>query len=84
MTQEKYMHTLRERLNQLNIEGREDILNDFEAHFTLGKQNGHSDEELMESSHQMERLAFSILRAARGMRGSLVGQVELVEKSHEQ
>ena len=56
MTKEKYMHTLRERLNQLNIEGREDILNDFETHFTLGKQNGHSDEELMESLGSIEEI----------------------------
>ena len=56
MTKEKYMNTLRDRLNQLNIEGREDILNDFEAHFTLGKQNGHSDEELMESLGSIEEI----------------------------
>lgn len=56
MTKEKYMNTLRDRLNQLNIEGREDILNDFETHFTLGKQNGHSDEELMESLGSIEEI----------------------------
>jgi DUF4097 and DUF4098 domain-containing protein YvlB len=56
MTKEKYMNTLRERLNQLNIEGREDILNDFEAHFTLGKQNGHSDEELMASLGSIDEI----------------------------
>ena len=56
MTKDKYMNTLRERLNQLNIEGRENILNDFEAHFTLGKQNGHSDEELMESLGSIEEI----------------------------
>lgn len=56
MTKDKYMNTLRERLNQLNIEGREDILNDFEAHFSLGKQNGHSDEELMESLGSIEEI----------------------------
>lgn len=56
MTREKYMNTLRDRLNQLNTEGREDILNDFETHFTLGKQNGHSDEELMESLGSIEEI----------------------------
>ena len=56
MTKEKYMNTLRERLNQLNIEGREEILNDFEAHFTLGKQNGHSDEELMASLGSIDEI----------------------------
>ena len=56
MTKEKYMNTLRERLNQLNIEGREDILNDFEAHFTLGKENGHSDEELMASLGSIDEI----------------------------
>ena len=56
MTKEKYMNTLRDRLNQLNIEGREDILNDFEAHFTLGKQNGHSDEELMASLGSIDEI----------------------------
>lgn len=56
MTKEKYMQTLRERFNQLKIEGSEDILNDFEAHFTLGRQNGHSDEELMASLGSIEEI----------------------------
>jgi|GEM_PF-1458035 hypothetical protein len=56
MTKEKYMNTLRERLYQLNIEGRDEILNDFETHFTLGRQNGHSDEELMASLGSIEEI----------------------------
>lgn len=56
MTKDTYMKTLRERLNQLNIEGREEILNDFETHFTLGKANGHSDDELMASLGSIEEI----------------------------
>jgi DUF4097 and DUF4098 domain-containing protein YvlB len=49
MTKEMYMQQLKERLNQINIEGKEDIINDFNNHFELGHQDGISDEDLIET-----------------------------------
>lgn len=49
MTREQYMNELKQRINQLNIEGKEEIINDFNNHFELGHQDGISDEDLIET-----------------------------------
>ncbi|MDP3443111.1 MAG: DUF1700 domain-containing protein, partial [Ignavibacteria bacterium] len=49
MTREEYMNELKQRINDLDIEGKEDIINDFNNHFELGHQDGISDEDLIET-----------------------------------
>lgn len=47
MTREEYMKELNRRLDKLNVEGKEEIINDFNNHFEMGHQDGISDEELI-------------------------------------
>jgi len=49
MNKDEYLRRLRNRLNDLNIDGKDEIYNDFTNHFEIGHQNGLSDEELVEN-----------------------------------
>lgn len=49
MNKDEYLKRLKNRLNDLNIDGKDEIYNDFTNHFEIGHQNGLSDEELIEN-----------------------------------
>lgn len=49
MNKDEYLRRLKNRLNDLNIDGKDEIYNDFTNHFEIGHQNGLSDEELIEN-----------------------------------
>lgn len=56
MNKDEYLKRLSQKLNELNIDGKEEILNDFTNHFEIGHQNGLSDEELIENLGSIEEL----------------------------
>ena len=49
MNKDEYLRRLKNRLNDLNIDGKDEIYNDFTNHFEIGHQNGLSDEELIDN-----------------------------------
>jgi DUF4097 and DUF4098 domain-containing protein YvlB len=64
MTREEYMNELKQRINHLNIEGKDEIINDFNNHFELGHQDGISDEDLIETLGPIDEIleSFEVLK----------------------
>ncbi len=56
MNKDEYLKKLKQRLNQLNIDGKEEIMNDFINHFELGHQDGLSDDELVQSLGSIDEI----------------------------
>lgn len=56
MNKDEYLKKLKQRLNQLNIDGKEEIMNDFTNHFELGHQDGLSDDELIHSLGSIDEI----------------------------
>lgn len=56
MNKDEYLKKLKQRLNQLNIDGKEEIMNDFTNHFELGHQDGLSDDELIQSLGSIDEI----------------------------
>lgn len=49
MNKDEYLKVLINKLNELKIDGKEEIMNDFTNHFEIGHQNGLSDDELIQN-----------------------------------
>ncbi len=56
MNKDEYLKVLRNKLSELNIDGKEEIMNDFTNHFEIGHQNGLNDDELMTSLGSIDEI----------------------------
>lgn len=56
MTREEYMEKLEKALDRFDDELKEDIINDYTEHFTIGLANGKSDEEVIEELGSIDEL----------------------------
>jgi len=76
MNKDEYLRRLKNRLNDLNIDGKDEIYNDFTNHFEIGHQNGLSDEELIENLGSIDEVLESY--------ESLPKQEKIIVHNHEQ
>lgn len=76
MNKDEYLKRLKNRLNDLNIDGKDEIYNDFTNHFEIGHQNGLSDEELIENLGSIDEVLESY--------ESLPKQEKIIIDNHEQ
>lgn len=76
MNKDEYLKHLRNKLNELNIDGKEEILNDFTNHFEIGHQNGLSDDELIQNLGSIDEVLESY--------ESLPKQEKITVDNHEQ
>lgn len=76
MNKDEYLRRLKNRLNDLNIDGKDEIYNDFTNHFEIGHQNGLSDEELIENLGSIDEVLESY--------ESLPKQEKIIIDNHEQ
>lgn len=76
MNKDEYLRLLKNKLNELNIDGKDEILNDFTNHFEIGHQNGLSDEELIENLGSIDEVLESY--------ESLPKQEKIIIDHHEQ
>ena len=60
MNKDEYLRRLKNRLNDLNIDGKDEIYNDFTNHFEIGHQNGLSDDELIENLGSIDEVLESL------------------------
>lgn len=56
MNKDEYLRLLKNKLNELNIDGKDEIFNDFTNHFEIGHQNRLSDDELMTSLGSIDEI----------------------------
>lgn len=56
MNKDEYLKVLRNKLSELNIDVKEEIMNDFTNHFEIGHQNGLNDDELMTSLGSIDEI----------------------------
>ena len=76
MNKDEYLKQLKNRLNDLNIDGKDEIYNDFTNHFEIGHQNGLSDDELIENLGSIDEVLESY--------ESLPKQEKIIVDNHEQ
>ncbi|RWR13996.1 DUF1700 domain-containing protein [Siminovitchia fortis] len=61
MTKYQFMRILESSLKRLPSEEREDILQDFEEHFSIGKEEGKAEEEIAASLGSPQQIAKELL-----------------------
>lgn len=61
MTEEQFMKQLNANLNQLSTEERQDILQDYQEHFEMGKVEGKTEETIAEALGYPEKIAKELL-----------------------
>lgn len=61
MTKYQFMRILESSLEKLSEEERKDILQDFEEHFILGKEEGKTEEEIADSLGSPRQIAKELL-----------------------
>jgi lia operon protein LiaG len=60
MTKKEYLEALNNALQNTDDAAREELLNDFEEHFAIGKANGRSDDDIMASLGPIDELVAAL------------------------
>ena len=60
MSEQKFLQSLKEMLHGISKIDKEDTLNDYREHFLAGRENGKSDQEIIESLGELPELAKAI------------------------
>lgn len=71
MNEKQFLHELEDAIKHLSAEERQDVLRDYAEHFTLGREEGKSEEEIADSLGSPKKIAKEILA---------VYQLELAEE----